>query len=1329
MRTNGTAMRRFRTATTDVNLVYKKMRSTASLMRVVDGRGFRYFEACKNSMSVLKFSCKNFSFLFFQRRMCEYFKICVVLLTAFGCSRALCGVEFYCESCKKGVKWEEWGNHAEQIHEGEYREPSILMCPCSSCPCLLTPYKSFTVNGTSVKCADDHMRSEHGDKFVTYDFWCKKCQTVVPRYFWEMHLVQKHGYIDFVQKNGLYWTPCAVCKEKQVLRKKSEPEQSNELGQPRNYNDSSSIMYQSYTIKSKDSDASEKSNSSGIMYQSHTIKSKDSDASEKSNVTFSPEGGDFEWVCPKGCNQFTEELFYCGLCEENEQESSIPRCCFIDHLFAKHNDKVKDYLPQYAFYCKECSGVFETAEKWRRHVYKCRGRLEKEGKMRCFYCPVCKKWPEIFYEDHIVKRHSRRCIYCFQRFNDESKRKGHMKEAHKTFCPFCGKNEFEVPLTVHIARDHEIWEGSCPWDRRYEVYCTLCKGVIKNDDIVGFYSDISEGEMSKKVVEHFVEKHKELKSQFNDYGKEIPETYKFIIQGEHAKIQRVKPCQWVDFPHSGVHVLFGHKCHKRGKILLCSFCQSPVISENNDKWHTKEELLKEHCKLFHPDVDVCQLCKCVYKKGSHLLIREHGDKYWECPVCKEVVSKEDRYHGEVKHSKKMAFCTKCKRVGTGSCPNCGEWVFEQCEKCPQRIYGKCPQCEEAAFGSCPDCYQYVTGKCDDCGEDVNGECLKCLRKVSGKCPVCGESATGWCSKCKQRVVGACPVCGKECDSGACSDCKRKVGVGQEVVYKAFESHMKKKHGEKTSQLREQSIKCLAEAAVPKDDRDFRWCEACGVFVPKNDEKASIAHCRDGHKYSKYGWCALCQWDFDGTREEHLWQNHEDKMKHCNGCGLYVLPGLSKWHSKRHVCRCLKCNKFVPFDHMVDKHGCTSACEPTVDFKNHVWIFNHDKDCDNRDWWECNLEGCKEPGSGDDAFREHIIEYHGCTGKCEIQRKNFQFKVRHHSPDGKHCYGCGCDVIHGLSKWHLGLHVCYCPECDRNVPFDHMVDKHECTSACKPTVDFEKHVWIFNHGENCKNRDRWKCNFEGCKEKGSGDAAFKEHIIKDHGCTGKCEFKRENFQFKVEHNGCDHDEKIRVNCPFDGCRFSGTRAQVLEHVYKPEHGCHKGKCVYRDGRFEHAMNCKWRIRKCWPSLYPYTCFIDDKHPTMNLTGFSGASQKCSFEGTKEALEDHIHKGHGCCVYCKFDNEGFFQHACTCPSRVFICPFCVDDKDKSKTVCVTKEHLKEHGCFSFCHVSQEDDDIDHDPDCPKRGLYKPSETAVTKMKEFVKKLKELELRKAK
>ena len=89
-------------------------------------------------------------------------------------------------------------------------------------------------------------------------------------------------------------------------------------------------------------------------------------------------------------------------------------------------------------------------------MFKCQGRLEKEGKWKVFYCPLCKKYPETFYEEHVTKAHPKRCIYCFETFKDDRLRGEHMKKAHKILFPFCNHDEFEVPLTVHIIRDHEV---------------------------------------------------------------------------------------------------------------------------------------------------------------------------------------------------------------------------------------------------------------------------------------------------------------------------------------------------------------------------------------------------------------------------------------------------------------------------------------------------------------------------------------------------------------------------------------------------------------------------------------------------------------------------------------------------------------------------------------------------------------------------------------------------------------------------------------------------------------------------------------------------------
>ena len=616
--------------------------------------------------------------------MCKYFKIYAVLLAALGCGRARCDVYFFCIQCKCGVNWKNWGSHAEQEHKGTYKKPFFLWCPSRRCRCPLAPVSPLEVCCKQVVCVDEHVCSRHGDKYITYDLWCTKCNMVVPRHLWEMHLIRVHPDVD-----GLYQVFCSACKEEKFFKKKEDQpfcksEKSDPSGCSQNFGlcDSSSIIIQSYTV------------SSGTQ-------SKNFDA-------FESEGDNFEWVCPGSCIQIKEDRLICKECGQND----IPCHLGLEYLFAEHNDKVKKYLPQYKFYCKECKKTFETAQEWGSHVFKCQGRLEKEGEWKVFYCPLCKECPETFYEEHAAESHPKQCIYCFETFQNEELRGEHMKKAHKIFCPFCGKNEFEVPLAVHIVRAHEIWEDPCLWDRRREVHCKLCSEVIKyNDpmffglgssgkDMKGFYADIAIKNLKTAMPKHFSEKHGFSEKQFVEkhgfseknfdwFGKETPDRlFKFITKGDCIKVLSVMPCKGLHFRYSGLYVLNGHNHHVSGGYVTCSYCKSLLIPKNDDhKWYTKLEVGEEHWKLFHPDMKYCRFCKSVYTKeeyDSHLLSK-HSNKYVKCPCCFEVVSMEDWYHGEKEHGKEFVFCTECKQWGAGSCLGCGEWVFDVCKKCPQRI--------------------------------------------------------------------------------------------------------------------------------------------------------------------------------------------------------------------------------------------------------------------------------------------------------------------------------------------------------------------------------------------------------------------------------------------------------------------------------------------------------------------------------------------------------------------------------------------------------------------------------------------------------------------
>ena len=70
-------------------------------------------------------------FLFFMenRKMRKYFRTWIFL--ALGCSRALCFdiQHFYCQKCKCGVKWTEWGKHYSDKHPSNYKIPLFLFFP------------------------------------------------------------------------------------------------------------------------------------------------------------------------------------------------------------------------------------------------------------------------------------------------------------------------------------------------------------------------------------------------------------------------------------------------------------------------------------------------------------------------------------------------------------------------------------------------------------------------------------------------------------------------------------------------------------------------------------------------------------------------------------------------------------------------------------------------------------------------------------------------------------------------------------------------------------------------------------------------------------------------------------------------------------------------------------------------------------------------------------------------------------------------------------------------------------------------------------------------
>ena len=1044
--------------------------------------------------------------------MYKYFGICVCLVLGVG--RALCDAYFYCPDCQGCVNWKKWGSHIQQKHEGGYVEPKLLWCPDHKC-CLshLEP-KPFYVYDASLpgnfKCktvtpvyANKHMFSEHQDGPIAYDLWCTECEGVIPRLFWEMHLVRTHQVLK------LYNAMCSDChKQKHLVSSDcDEFETNNEFESPEE------IEHPSKDIVS--------SNTSTITIVENLTLEAYPDTMVTNGHHLDSGRDDFfskyiTYEC-KDCTLGKTSLF-CTECETG----GIPHYLGIDHLFEKHSDKIKEYIPQYLFYCRECKKTFETPADFGGHMYQCQGCLGRETKACVFFCPLCRTYPEFHYEEHVVKSHKSSCIYCLGKpLPKNLTREEHMKKQHKAFCPFCKLSEFGVPLMVHIWRDHHICEGSCLYDMRITWVCGICK---KN--MVGSFYGVSnlqqESVPQKGIVKtHFKDSHYLLKPI-----------------SKNLQFEPIDPCQRLWFRASGYSQLKGHGKHSGWYLYICPWCKTPLVPQFEGERLDLDECIEQHRLQFHKVLGYCRIkhCDYIYNKkadrDAHRL-RAHKDVYIKCPEfsCKKAVKKLLLpVHTQKEHRNPAAFCAKCKRIGTGSCPNCGEWVYEACKKCPQRICGTCPQCGKKSFESCTECRQYVTGKCRECGSEVNGKCLKCVVPVTGRCPVCKNIAEGWCLHCKQRVSGECSGCGKRCD-GVCLVCKQRVGKNPEIN-EVLQSHMTVKH-EKNLNLNKQ------EVSNHKADKDSWRCEKCMDVL--TEDKDLTAHCRDNHKGSPHGWCELCKRDFiDCTYGNHLRISH--KAKRCGGCGEYVLgDGSDKRHLMRHTFYCALCDLDVPYEHMAAVHNCTPKCKPMADDKNPIWDIKHDESCPNRHVFKCNFPSCNFIGSGDDVFGTHIMEAHGCTKDCKYRRNGSQFEIEH----------CGC-----MSDETIQVNCSFDP-CGfvgtRTRVLEHAIDKHGCLRG-KCTYTNSR----FEHSADCENKI-FICSFDGCAFSGT-PKEMEEHMC-THGCIPSyCTFKK----------GIPYHVVICPNrvftCPL--CQASPVTKQHLADAHKCHSFCHDSG----EGRIDHHYQC-------------------------------------------------------------------------------------------------------------------------------------------------------------
>ena len=304
--------------------------------------------------------------------------------------------------------------------------------------------------------------------------------------------------------------------------------------------------------------------------------------------------------------------------------------------------------------CELCGKLFRTKRSYdlKRHMIKCKGKIEKPYRNFPGPCPDCGKIfsSELSLTGHIKWMHSyKQCSICNEEIRYGYPFKKHMALKHdgEIFkCSLCDQTYFsEKRLKIHVERDHEMKQACV---------CNLCGKTYKT---------------RTSLDQHIKRMHEGrfAKCQKCDFTCNIsnPQTLRKHMERVHeGKLYYCSQCP-ESFP--SMTKLKGHVAfvHDRSQLFPCTTCKKEYISEKALKEHIEfahektrgftcdicghiskdPSMLKSHVKFMHEERlrHQCEICSKTYSKPFDLKnhvqsVHEGKDTSVKCPLCSKALS-------------------------------------------------------------------------------------------------------------------------------------------------------------------------------------------------------------------------------------------------------------------------------------------------------------------------------------------------------------------------------------------------------------------------------------------------------------------------------------------------------------------------------------------------------------------------------------------------------------------------------------------------------------------------------------------------------------------
>ena len=638
---------------------------------------------------------------------------------------------------------------------------------------------------------------------------------------------------------------------------------------------------------------------------------------------------------------------WCKACDRellvSEWEFHSEIDCVCKHMRGEHHKVLEENR---LFYCKKCGE--NVGNSWNAHVV---GEFHRNDSERgAFYCPGCAGLTKEVYEQHCGEVHPGQCVFCKKSVKDERNLedlKKHMKEEHKVSCPICGKKSLDVPLEVHIKREHEICEVSkicevfgvkpdifkgfapyCPADflikyllkknfvyylgNMLESWLHLCRIYNKTGCLWCPYcreyilpAEDQEGRFSFDC--HLAEWHGQsfekckycdrmcFKKDMNDH-----------LEKEHFACEQCnfKCFESVEELHE--HRRKEHKCQECN--MKCNICKGEYTFD--------ESSLIQHYRVLHLACfdNICPVCKKIFSNFNLLsehVGKEHSDKGITCDVCRKFVSRTSIFNNieEVKLHQNLHFvwCNDCKRQIKQKKDSFREFGkhMRTCHRCtpncefdPETLMFQHSGCEHLV--PCPVCPEKFVAKYKEKHQNDHGcdrECplwkntkekehhFNCALKVFPKCPIggCFEENVPQTHLFKQHGCGS--TCRIIIESGKC----KIVHIADGELKEGHDPEAcSKNHMEEKYRKEEEEKRRKKEEEKRRKKEEEGHTEDC-LYDKELEEWMCGNNCPVSYPPFK---CPVC--DFDNADREHM-------EKHCTkGAVCYQKKGTSTWI---HGCGC------------------------------------------------------------------------------------------------------------------------------------------------------------------------------------------------------------------------------------------------------------------------------------------------------------------------------------------------------------------------------------------------------------------------------------------